>query len=382
MKIEYWTYFFYSLFILLTIVSANAFVTYKKDSNNAWAIDMSKPGVYLFLFSYSFIIGLRYMVGRDYFGYLNWFKELKATGVFPVDNEIGFVFLNKIIASSGLHFSFLFITIAFLQIFFIMKSTENISFLRSWFFFFFFTSLMFFVSMNVMRQTIAFFIFFYSLNLFLSKRYGLTFLLFLLAMSFHKSIIILYVLLPFLRKDWFKNVKVQIVVLVSSVFVFPLFIDRLLDFVTPIVNLLGYSYYIENLDYMAEISKENASGDGLSVYMFFLIDLVIILYSGNLKKEFQKYNIISYYNIFFVGVILSRLFANNFILARTAEYFIHFRVVILSFLCFYLLVQQTSGNVLRRVVVIIIVMIMMSFFYKGIYNNAADCSPFQFVFEQ
>jgi len=382
MKIEYWTYFFYSLFILLTIVCSKTLLSYRKDLNNAWLTDMSKPGVHLFLASYSLIIGLRYMVGRDYFGYLNWFKELKATGVFPVDNEFGFIFLNKIIAFADLHFSVLFIAIALLQIFFILKAIEKISFLRGWFFFFFFTSLMFFVSMNVMRQTIAFFIFFYSLNLFLDKRYGLTFLMFVLAMSFHKSIILMYILLPFLKKDWFQNVKLQVGILVASVFIFPLFIDRLLEAVTPIINLLGYNYYIENLDYMDEITKENTAGDGLSIYMFFLIDLVIILYSETLKKQFQKYNIVAYYNIFFVGLILSRVFANNFILARTAEYFIHFRVVILSFLCFYLMVPQLSGNVIRRAIVIILSLVMLSFFYKGIYNNAADCSPFQFVFEQ
>ena len=383
MIIDYWTYLFYTFFALLTILGANTLLTYSKDTNNQISFNYSKPGIHLFIVAYTLIIGLRYMVGRDYYGYFNWFKELKATGVFPVDNEVGFIFLNKLIVYLDFHYSFLFIVIAFLQIFFLVKSIEKFPFLRPWFFFFFFSCLLFFISMNAMRQTIAFFIFFYSLNNFLQKKYLLTFFLFLLALSFHKSIIMLYVLLPFVNKDWFKNVKLQVLILIASVFIFPLFIDRLLELVNPIINLLGYNYCIENLDYMAELSQESTKRDGLSIYMFFFIDLIIILYSDKLKLFFSKYNFQVYYNLFFIGLILSRLFANNFILARIAEYFIHFRILILSFLCFYLIYsKQAKFYRLNKAIVWLIAISMAAFFYKAIYNNAADCSPFQFVFEQ
>jgi hypothetical protein len=375
------TYIFYTLFLFLCIFFSSKLISEKIGANNNYEIDFTKPGIYLFMLMYTLVIGLRYKVGRDYDGYTGWFKELSRSGHFPVDNDFGFIWLNQFLVEFGFESYSLFIIIAFLQIFFLLLFLKRISFLRCWYFFFFFTSLLFFVSMNVMRQTLSYIIFMYCLQLFYEKKYIKTLFLGIFAFSMHKTVILIFILLPILKFEWFKNVKLQILVLFLSVFIFPSFFSIVLYYVSPFVDLLGYNYYLENLDYMKEITDDNKGGNGTSIVLFFFIDLLIILFYKKLNERFGSYNFIPFYNLFFVGVILSRIFEDIFILARIADYFIHFRVVILSFLMFYIFnVLKYPFNRIIKPLAIAICLAMLLFYYKAIYSNAANIAPIQFIF--
>jgi hypothetical protein len=368
-------FFFFCIFFSITLKVK------KVGINNRLELDFTNAGIYVFILIYSLIIGLRYYVGKDYTGYTEWFKELRHTGHFPVDNDFGFIWLNEFLVKFGFESYALFIIIAFLQIIFLLLFLKRIPFLRSWYFFFFFTSLLFFVSMNAMRQTVAFLIFMYCLQLYNEKKYRNTILIGVLALSMHKTAIILFILLPILKIEWFKNVKTQLILLFLAVFVLPSFFNVILEYASPLINLLGYNYYIENLDLMKKITDENLKGDGLSIFLFFFIDLFIILYYQKLKETFSKYNIISFYNLYFVGVILSRIFAENFILVRIADYFIQFRLVIMAFLFFYIFkISKDSKSRIIKPIAIAVCLGMILFYYKAIYNNAAGIAPIQFIF--
>ncbi len=375
------TYIFYTFFLFFCLFFSFKLKVKKVGVNNSCEIDFASPRIYLFMLIYSLVIGLRYNVGRDYSGYTKWFKELSHTGHFPVDNDFGFIWLNKFLVEFEFESYYLFIVIAFLQIFFLLLFLKSIPFIRTWYFFLFFTCLLFFMSMNVMRQTLAFFIFMYCLQLFYENKFFKTFLLGILAFSIHKTVILTFILLPFLKFEWFKNVKAQLIILFLSVFILPSFFNILLEYVSPFINLLGYNYYLENLDLMKEITEENKRGDGLSIFLFIFIDLFIVLFYEKLKDKFRTFNFISFYNLFFVGVVLSRIFAENFILARIADYFIFFRVIILAFLLFYIFNNpKYSIRKLTMPTGIVICIAMLLFYYKAIYNNAADIAPIQFIF--
>ncbi|QOG04124.1 EpsG family protein [Flavobacterium sp. MDT1-60] len=375
------TYIFYTFFLLLCLFLSQKIVLKKNFVNKSLEIDFARPSLYVLMLIYSLIIGLRYNVGRDYYGYTEWFKELRHTGRFPVDNDFGFIWLNEFLV----HFDFesyaLFIVLAFLQILFLLLFLKRIPFLRAWYFYFFFTSLLFFISMNAMRQTLAFLIFAYCLQLFYDKKYYHTLFIAILAFSIHKTVIVPFILLPFLRVEWFKSVKSQLVLLFLSVFVLPAFFTILLDFATPFINLLGYNYYIENLDYMKEITDENKRGEGLAIFLFFFVDLFIILFYEKLKTAFQELYFVKFYNLYFIGLMLSRIFAENFILSRIADYFISFRIIILSFLMFYIFnSSKIQKNKIIKAIAILTCFVMLLFYYKAIYNNAGDIAPFQFIF--
>jgi len=332
-------------------------------------------------FVFVFFVGLRYEVGRDYHGYSQWYRELVYTGIFPVDNDFGFISLNKLLYALQAETFWLFVVLAFLQIYFLLKSTEPIKRLRPLVFFFFFTLLLFFISMNAMRQTLAFFIFVYAISVFNDKNYLKFSVLILLGFSFHKTILIPLLVLPFIHYKWYGSRSIQFVILVLAYWILPTFFSVLLEIVSPLVNLMGYSYYLENLDYMQEISDELKKGDGTSYILFFIIDAFIILLSNKLFETFPTKLFKQYYGYFFVGLILSRLFADNFILARIADYFVFFRMFILAFLVFYVFrVDRSTLQKLHIPILAFILIGLIAFYYKAIYNNGSGISPFKFIF--
>lgn len=376
------TYIFYTLLmagmILLALPSVQTAdgkqsVLVSSEPYQYWGANLI-----LLVILYSFIIGCRYYVGIDYEAYLEWYLELQKTGVYPREIEFGYEWLNYLLYYLRAHYAFLFIALAFLQILFFFQALKKFSFLIPWYIFFFFTYLLMFSSMNIMRQTLAYFIFFYALNLAMDRKYLLALLYCFLGFSFHKSILIAVALYPFLGFDWFKNKYVQIVLLLFVTAFASQILDLALQIVTPIVSLLGYSYYVENLDYMYEITEEGAVGAGTARILFFVLDMSIIWYSDELKSTFKKVDFYKYYNIYFLGAFLDRIVYDNFILARTNDYLLNFRVLILSFLCYYLFGSATD-RLPKAILGGTIAVMMLAFFYRAIYNSAAQTSPFNFI---
>lgn len=377
---EYFTYVIYTLipliFISLALIDNNV-NTLKSNSTKL----ISNGITFLVILFFVFFVGLRYEVGRDYHGYSEWYKELVSTGRFPVDNDFGFIALNQTLMILKAKSFWLFVVIAFLQIYFLLKATESIKRLRPWFFFFYFTLLLFFTGMNAMRQTLAFFIFVYAIDVFNKKRYLHFILVMLLGYSFHKTILIPLFVLPFIHIKWYGSRSLQFIVLVLSSVILPSYINTLIELLTPLINLMGYYYYIENLDHLKEISDELKRGAGTSFILFFVIDALIIFQSTYLRNVFSTKLFLQFYGYFFIGLILSRIFADNFILARIADYFIFFRVFILAFLAFYVFRNSKRFQMKTHwLVVNLIIIALIAFYYKAIYNNAADIAPFKFIF--
>jgi hypothetical protein len=373
------TYLFYTVLmcgmILISLPSAQASsLGNTVHTSRYWGLNLI-----LLLIFYSLVIGLRYYVGIDYEAYKEWYDELRITGVYPRKIEFGYEYLNQILYKLNAHYSFLFIFLAFFQIYFLYKALRKFPFLIPWYIFFFFTYLLMFNSINIMRQTLAYFAFFYAMNLALDRRYIKAILVCIFGFSFHTTIIIPIILFPFLWKDWFKNRYVQL----GLIFFVSIFADRVLtlglQIIAPVVSLMGYGYYVENLDLMYEISKAGETGAGTARILFLLLDIAIIWYSPNLKEVFKSYNFHRYYNLYFIGALLERMVYNNFILARTNDYLLNFRVLILAFLCYYLFQSQLDRRV-KQIIGSTIALMMLAFFYRAIYNKAAEAAPFNFLF--
>jgi len=376
------TYIFYTLLMVFMIFLSLPSV--QPANGRDGILSNSEPyrywggNIVLLIVLYSFIIGCRYFVGIDYEAYREWYLELQQTGIYPREIEFGYEGLNYLLYYLKAHYAFLFIILAFLQILFFYKSLEKFSFLIPWYIFFFFTYLLMFSSMNIMRQTLAYFIFFYALNLAINKQYLRAVLYILLGFSFHKSIVIGVALYPFLGSDWFKNKYVQIGLLLVLTAFSKQILDLALQIAAPVVSVLGYGYYVDNLDYMYEITEEGAVGAGTARILFFILDMSIIWFSVDLKEEFKSIDFYKYYNIYFLGALLDRIVYDNFILARTNDYLLNFRVLILSFLCYYLF-KSTADRVPKIILGSTIAVMMMAFFYRAIYNSAAQTSPFNFI---
>lgn len=380
---DLWTYVFYTLFGALFILGMRFILITRTNEQGEVVINYLNPGVYVFILFYSLVVGFRDNVGLDYAGYTSWYEHFRLTGKFYVENEIGFRMIIVLLSTINLPYISLFLVLAFFQIVFLILAINRLSFVRGWYSFFFLTCLLFFMSMNVMRQTIAYYIFFWGYFYFLDRKYLQYIGIILFGMLFHKTIVIPALVGVFLRGDIFKNRVFLIAFLFAGSFLLPLVLESFFKLIFPVADWLGYGFYIEIAGSLTQFTEDNQTGDGLGLLLFLIIDGLIIYYSDKMKEEFKLNYFIPFFNLFVIGAILSRAFAANFLFLRIAEYFINFRVLMLAFLCLYFVRNKkssVSNYVKFTTLQSIVVILMLAFFYKAILNNAAGCRPWSFVF--
>lgn len=332
------------------------------------------------IFVFSLVIGLRYYVGGDYVGYLDDFNSFNL-GISYSDSryELGYYLLMIILKLLGLTYPFLFIAVSFLQIFFIYNWISNYKYLLPGVIYFYFTTLYLFESMNIMRQALSFSILLYS-TVYIHKSDKIKFIsMVLLAASFHKSAIFFLPFYFFLNKEWIRNKFIQIGLMVLAFLSSQFLFDEFFLKIKILAELFDYQGYSEFTSDMFLESDDQSMGVGL--YFIFSVDLILLLYSDKLKEVFKKGTYVVYHNMFFIGALLTAAFGgtNSIALGRFMFYFVSFRIVVLSFLCYYLF--RINRNKINYLIGITVIMAYLVWFISAISKGAAWCSPFQFVFQ-
>jgi len=332
------------------------------------------------IFVFSIIIGLRYYVGGDYVGYLDDFNDFNL-GISYSDSryELGYYLLMFILKLFGFTYPFLFTAVAFLQIYFVYKWVSNYKYLLPWVVYFYFTTLYLFESMNIMRQALSFSILLYS-TVYIHKLDKIKFAcMVLLAASFHKSAIFFLPFYFFVNKEWIRNKFIQIGLMVLAFLSSQFLFDKFFLNIKILAGLLDYQDYSEFSTDMFLESDDQSIGVGL--YFIFTIDLILLLYSDKLKGVFKKGTYVVYHNMFFIGALLTAAFGgtNSIALGRFMFYFVSFRIVVLSFLCYYLF--RINRNKINYLIGFTVTIAYLVWFISAISKGAAWCSPFQFVFQ-
>lgn len=371
--------YFSLLFLMLLLALKEKFV-FVQDSSN-----LKKNNNYIIIsvisiFIFSTVIGLRYYVGGDYVGYLDDFNYFNiGISYYDTRYELGYYLLMVILKFLKLPYPFLFISISFLQIYFIYKWTSNYKYLLPWIIYFYFTTLYIFESMNLMRQAIAFSLLLYS-TIYIAKSEKLKFAVtVLIASFFHKSAIFFLPFYFFVNKDWIKNKYIQITLLLASYYYAEFLFETFFQKIEVIAILLNYEHYSKlTSDLFLEVDVQ---GMGLGIYFILTIDILLLYYSDKLKNIFKNNHYIIYHNMFFIGALLSSATSksNSIVLDRFLFYFDSFRFVVLSFLCYYLVV--ISKNRINHIIGILIVIAFLFWFIIAITKSAAWSSPFQFIFQ-
>ena len=83
---------------------------------------------FIALFIISFIVGFRYQVGVDWESYKDVFIQIKnnpSVQFLDQTDEPGFFYINKIIATMGFGYQWMFFTVAFISWMFIFKSVPK-----------------------------------------------------------------------------------------------------------------------------------------------------------------------------------------------------------------------------------------------------------------
>lgn len=276
-----------------------------------------------FILSYVSIVGLRYDVGIDYLNY----ERLFITGY---DFEIGYNFLQNIIYSFNGKFYHLTLLISFLMIFpivyFLKNNLKQIKELRIAIFLFLISDFTF-SSMNIMRQALASSFCFLAIDFYYKKKYTYFFSLFLIAFSFHKSVILFILFFLILNKVKIKRIFSIIlllcVFLLKNIFSYTTLLLKTINFIA----IMYPSYSVMRIKEYIEYTKNNSNIFNLG--LFLLIILYILLVSSS-KNKYLRY----YEKFMFISLIFRVFSTQNFIFNRVSLYFDLF--MFLSTLIFYL----------------------------------------------
>lgn len=310
------------------------------------------------------ISGIRYGVGKDYFGTYVYTFERILNNYSNIRIDPGFYLLNKIVILFGGSFQWIFIITSFIINYFICKSIYDQSKNKMLSLFIYVCGTLYFFSMNGIRQTIALSLFYYSLKYIKDRNFAKYIFINLIALTIHNSAIIFFPLYFILNKNFSKKFKI------FSILIIFLSIPIILPVITNFLLNTKYAIYIVNGAYKPL--------DFINVSTILNI-LLYLAYELKIKdNDKDKYDII-YSNMHFIGVIVS-IFVTRIPLAM--RIFIYFRFI--EFLSVPNLIDKVklkrSNKIIIRFTVIVLYFI---YFIHGVYiENGNNVLPYKTYFER
>ncbi|MCM1109001.1 MAG: EpsG family protein [Clostridium sp.] len=275
---------------------------------------------------FSLIFGMRYGVGQDHLSYIRLTK-LSSSELFDPENmEYGFAWLLGLFSRLNLHYTFFFGFVCLLQMFPLFLMFRRHVSVYPFLVFSIMIGGVWLTMMNGLRQQIAVSIMACAF-LFLNKRQcWLYILLLLLASCFHRSAVVLFLLLPFIfiEREFFSHRKLQLVLmLLAGILSYG---DFLVQYVISrwgqYAVFLNYDFYIDNFNKDTGLFSNNVGEKlGLGYFINLAITVALVYLSSQVKAWFniRAYNRL--YDIYFIGVLYRLLFFSSNLLQRINYYF-------------------------------------------------------------
>ncbi len=356
-------YIIYSLLLVLMMISTWVYSNTPKEY---------RPMILcIALLVYSVVLGLRYNVGVDYLNYQYIYTHQDFSEV-----ESGYALINRVLFNLGFSFPSIFIVVAFFQIFFFIKGVESISpkYLPLAIFFYF-TTLYLFLSLNVLRQTLTFSIFVFSIRYISNRQFVKYAITILLASTIHKSALVLFPFYFLLTSDWLLRRRLLQIVGYIVTFVLSITLsDYIWSNFEVLARMSGYADYADSINTISKIRW--ADEDGIGMYLWMFVDLMVMIFYTKLHKLGLSKNEVVCYNLYYIGLLLTNIIAGTYF-DRVNIYFQNFRIIIYAVFFYNILCRRSKIG--YKVVAVAVIMVLVVFFYMGIFNKASMCAPYQFV---
>lgn len=370
--IDFFTYFVYCTLLLVLIFLANLRNNKNHDSqlyivNNNFKIE------YFFSIAFiSIIVGFRFEVGNDWFGYVNDFNYAKLYSSLKFTDqyyEFGYFYLQKFFHQLGLSYQWMFFTIAFISWYFLYNSLPNK--LIPLFIFFVFANEYFFWSMNGIRQFVSLSIFVFSIKYILSREKYYYLLCISIACLFHYSSFLLFIfyLIPL---KYNRNLFLSLFIIsffVGTTDIITQLSDGILTFLDAIIPGVGIYLRYFTLESLSTFDSEINYGLGYAFIV--IVNFLIILSSKKVIKKYSSSKI--YFLIFTIGAIIFNLSSNIFIIGRFNTYLLFIKTIVLAYTVLYFWNFKKY-----KFFVIIGIFFFLFFFLISIYNSSNMSSPYQF----
>lgn len=315
----------------------------------------------------SFVAGIRYGIGTDYFNYKFIFEKIKYG--YEVRPEIGYKLINHMVAISGGNIQHVFFIVSFLTILFVYLTLsdhkEKISVGLGMLVF---MLIYYQLSYNAVRHVLAMSIGLYSVKYIFKRRFFKYTIFILLAMSFHLSSVLMFPFYYIYKLIGVKKRAILKTLFFISVVLFMINYDKILYFIiNKIPAIEYYSIYLK--------TKDNVSfGFGI-----FILNIPYILpgliYYNQLKEYDDRF--IFYYELLLVGFLLKFMsyFAADYI-SRVSDIFFISIIIIIPY--YFKILKRRKNLVVLNIFLIAFLFFMWIFTY--FYSGKSDTVPFKSIF--
>lgn len=333
---------------------------------------------------YATLFGMRYGVGEDHLSYTTDYLHLSNLSIVQHDDtEIGFKFIRNTLAQNNVHITIYFGLIAFLQLWLVFKSVKQSRTIYPYLVTSFFLGCIWLTYANGLRQQLAFCIFAYSLLFVNNKFLPLHCIFILLAASMHQSAVLLFGIAPLMmiKKDWFTNIKIQYLLLVSAIIIgqlpqiesFLVNSESKLALLSGFLEETGYDHYYEYKD--GDVIFRERDTVGIGYYIELIINIILICFCNTVKTINKENKIVTYmYNLTFVGILLHYAFITSPAISRLNYYFYGFTYIFGAFTLQFLYKQH------KRTFVFLLALYMLTFF-GTMYRMFENTSAFYFIWQ-
>lgn len=332
-------------------------------------------GIILSILLYSFIFGVRYGVGMDFFAYLDTYNIAISKGLNYLRFEPGFLLLVDYCTRFKLHFSIFFAIIALIQISFLLFAFKDKKLLPYIIFALFCLDILSW--QNGLRQIISVSIFIFAIK-YIRDGFWLKYILFIaVALLFHKSAIILFPVYFILRrnclnKQW--SISLQLIVLLIVVAIGPQ--------VSSISNLIfsKFDFIFNEFDYSeyANYTKISSSSRGVGFLCNLIIICVLISYSNKLKLFFKNDSFYIFYTLSYFGYLFMNLTIGSIILNRPNYYFNGLFFVSVAYLMRYLYLNFRTNTIDKLSFVLVTFLLLSLFLFMVIKGDSTTARYFFF----
>lgn len=330
---------------------------------------------------FAFFSGVRWDVGIDHITYVHNYEMPQFVNE---RIEIGYRWLSQLFSKLDLHFSIFFGFIAFLQLAFTYSYFKDCKYLLP------FAGLLlmcngdFFMWMNVIRQSlVATFFLFMIRYLIIERRLFLFLLCVYLSSLIHKSAFILLIFYPltYLKLDHiYLNKKIQYALFFTALI---LSSENLWVHVFSVVgHFTDFFQYdrFNNMDFI--YANMRIRNFGIRKIIFVVIDLILISMSDKLRAAYPTKLFGFSYIMFILLYVTQPIFDNNFFASRIITYYYFSRVIISSYLLFYLLKYRRTykNSLLGYIIILLFVAILFIQIYAD-KGSHTDCIRYQFFWD-
>lgn len=370
------------LMVFMMICTGHWFYQHERAGVSYWGIRTWGP-----ILVFAVITGLRYDVGLDFFNYYDGYVEQNVAEMSWDKYEPGFALLNKMLHCLQLPTFFLFMSIAFLQIFFFYKVFEDKPYMLSIGVFFLFTMGQVFGMMNIMRHFIAAMIVLSGFRYAFYKTTVWKFILCVIcAALFHYSAVItlpvalfsLFIRPTFLDKRWVM-LSIFIVVVMFQETLALYLLDSVVTFIFDVdvstLNELGYNS--NKLTYaVGQYAVDEGSGYGR------LVNYVIVFFAILTSRHFYHIfgvTFLQYFRIYYWGQLLIISVGTDMNLRRIGMFYSLSGILVFTYIFYHVFSTWKKLSLFYQLAALAFCGYYLILFIHKIYVGESGCAPWYFI---